>query len=125
MLYNILDTNVILRFLVGDNKEQQKMAIEWFKEAESGKREIVVPSIVIAEASFVLESFYKKSRTEIAFAMEVFLSQGWLKVENRKILTELWTWYRLGFHFVDSFLLSWSKADKYKILTFDKQILKK
>lgn len=124
MLYNILDTNVILRFLVGDNKEQQKQAIEWFKEAESGKREIFIPIIVIAEASFVLESFYKKSRTEIASAMEVFLSQSWLKVENRKILTELWVWYRLGFHFVDSFLLSWSKSDKYKILTFDQQILK-
>lgn len=125
MICNILDTNVILRFLVGDNKEQQKQAIEWLQEAEGGKREIVVPSIVIAEASFVLESFYKKSRTEIAEAMEVFLSQSWLKVENRKILTELWAWYRLGFHFVDSFLLSWSKSDKYKILTFDKEILKK
>ncbi len=124
MLYNILDTNVVLRFLVGDNKEQQKQAIEWFKEAENGKREIFIPAIVVAEASFVLESFYKKNKTEIAEAMEVFLSQSWLKVENKKILTGLWAWYRLGFHFVDSFLLSCSKSDKYKILTFDQQILK-
>ena len=125
MLYNILDTNVILRFLVGDNKEQQKLAIKWFKESESGKREIFVPSIVVAEASFVLETFYKKSRAEIAEALEVFLSQRWLKVEKREVLVGLWIWYRLGFHFVDSFLLSWSKINKYQVLTFDKQILKK
>ena len=33
MKKQILDTNVLLRFLVGDNEKQQKEARQWFKEA--------------------------------------------------------------------------------------------
>lgn len=118
----ILDTNVLLRYLVGDNPLQQKQAISWFFEGEEGKRKIIVKPIVIAEACFVLESFYKKTKKEITEAMEIFLTQKWLKIEDRAILLTIWPLYTKGLHFVDSYLLSWSKANKAEILTFDKKI---
>ncbi|MBM4177459.1 PIN domain-containing protein, partial [Candidatus Gribaldobacteria bacterium] len=82
----LLDTNVLLRFLVGDEKSQQKKAISWFKQAEKGKIKIIVTPIVIAESAFVLESFYKQSKAEIGNCFEVFLSQRWLQVESREAL---------------------------------------
>lgn len=121
---NILDTNVLVRFLVGDNKSQQEQAEEWFHEAETGERKITVKSIVVAEACFVLESFYKKSRKEIAQALQVFLSQRWLSVEDRDVLHNMWEWYLKNLHFVDSFLLSWMKINNATLLSFDKQALK-
>ena len=120
----ILDTNVLLRFLVGDNPTQQKQAELWFKEAESGKRKIIVVPLVIAEACFVLESFYKKQRQEIADSFEIFISQRWLQVESREVLSRLWPYYLEGFHFVDSFLLSWSEVHKSGLLTFDQELRK-
>ncbi len=118
----ILDTNVLLRFLVGDNKKQQRLAEEEFEKAQKEEFSIVVHPLVIAEACFVLESFYKKKREDIAPKMEVFLSQRWLKVVNRKELLGLWSYYLSGFHFVDSFLLTWAKDNGSILLTFDKKV---
>jgi len=125
MRKQILDTNVLLRFLVGDNEKQQKTASYWFKEAEQRKRKIVIIPLIIAEACFVLESFYKKQRKEIADTLEVFLAQRWLEVEQREVLLSLWLWYRQGLHFVDSFLLAWTQTHTGDILTFDQSLLKK
>ena len=122
---DILDTNVLLRFLVGDNKKQQQQAKKWFSQAEKGKREIIVKPLVVAEACFVLESFYHQERDKIANAFEIFLSQRWLKVDERETLLNLWSLYRQNLHFVDSFLLAWIKVNRGGILTFDQQMLKR
>lgn len=118
----ILDTNVLVRFFVGDNKKQQKIAEEEFEKARRGKSKIIVHPLVIAETCFVLESFYKKDRKDITSKMEVFLSQKWLKVINRKSLLGLWPHYLIGLHFVDSFLLTWAKNNKAAVLSFDKKL---
>lgn len=121
----LLDTNVLVRFLVGDIKEQQKQALVRFHQAKEGSIRIIITPLVIAETCFVLESFYKKERQKIADVLEVFLSQRWLKVEDREILLGLWKWYKQGRHFVDSFLLSKAEIQENKILTFDQQLKKK
>lgn len=121
---NIIDTNIILRYLVGDSEALHQKSSEIFKKAENGDLDILIKVVVVAETCFVLESFYKKSLDEIASAMEVLLSQKWLKVEDRKGLLGMWTNYRNKLHFVDSYLLSSAKENKYRILTFDKEIEK-
>jgi predicted nucleic-acid-binding protein len=125
MKQELLDTNVLLRFLVGDNKKQQRQAELWFQEAENRKRKIIVAPLIIAEAAFVLESFYKKGRGEIADSLELFTSQRWLQVENREVIIHVWPWYIKGLHFVDSFLLAWIEVHEGGILTFDQQLRKK
>ena len=120
----LVDTNVIARYLVGDIKIQQDQATQWFKEAENGKRQLAVYPLVIAETCFVLESFYQVPRADIAAKMEVFLSQRWLQVKNRPELLGLWPYYLKGYHFVDSYLISAARDQKGSILTFDKKLNK-
>lgn len=121
----LLDTNIILRYLVKDDESLFKKAEAIFKEGESGKRKLMVKVVVVAETCFVLESFYQKSRVDIAGAMEVLLSQKWLKVEDREPLLLMWNWYVDSLHFVDSYLLATSKLSGYKLITFDKKLEKK
>ena len=124
MIYSILDTNVLVRLLVGDNAIQHAQAERWVKEAESGDRKIVVTPIVIAETSFVLESFYRQARDKIADALEIFVSQRWLQTEEREVLLGIWQYYRQGLHFVDSYLRSWVDVNGGTILSFDKALNK-
>lgn len=124
-MINILDTNIILRYIVGDDKAQKIKARKVFLEAEKGKIKLQIKTVVIAEVCYVLESFYKKSKDEIADKMEVLLSAKWLKVEDRQPLLSMWQWYRENLHFVDSYLLACAKLGKSKILTFDKNLNKK
>jgi predicted nucleic acid-binding protein len=119
----LLDTNALLQFLVRDNEQQYRQASEWFQQAEHGTMKIVVLSIVIAEACFVLESFYKKSRKDIAEKMMVFVSQRWLQIPERVALATLWRDYEHGLHFVDSFLRAWVRHTGANMLTFDKRLL--
>lgn len=120
----ILDTNVLLRFLVGDNPGQKERAEKWFAEAETGKRKIIVVSLIVAETIFVLESFYKKSRADIVNALEIFLSQRWLQVEEREVLLTALSFYKQGAHFVDSYLRSLSQTRHASILSFDRGLKK-
>lgn len=123
-MINLLDTNIILRYLVGDSEILHKKAVSIFKKAEAGELKLLIKVVVVAESCFVLESFYKKSLEEIASSMEVLLSQKWIQIEDRKGLLGMWTNYRNRLHFVDSYLLSSAKVNKYKILTFDKELEK-
>lgn len=118
----ILDTNVLVRFLVGDHKEHQESAERWFTLAEKGTINIVIDPVVIAETAFVLESFYTLHRDHIASAMEVFLSQRWLDVREREALLDLWHYYREGLHFVDSYCLAWAQNAGASVLSFDKKV---
>lgn len=120
----IIDTNIILRYLVRDNETLYHQACGVLKKGESGRIKIIIKPLVIAECVFVLESFYKKDRVEIADAFKVLLSQKWLKVDERKIMLALWEKYLKKLHFVDSYLLAWTEVNKAKILSFDRQLLK-
>ncbi|MBU1085059.1 MAG: PIN domain-containing protein [Candidatus Beckwithbacteria bacterium] len=124
MREELLDTNIITRFFIGDVKAQHNKAEEIFREAKLGRRNLRLESLVVAEVCFVLESFYKRERQEIAQFLSVFSSQGWLRVRDKNIIQASWQWYLKGFHFVDSYLIAWSKVNKGKILTFDKKLSK-
>ncbi len=120
---SLLDTNVLVRFLVGDNAAQQKKAVEWFKSARDGERKIIVKPMVIAETVFVLESFYKLSREAITTALLPFLAIPVLVVEERNVLLHLWNDFLKGSHFVDAYLLASARSVNGEILTFDKDLL--
>ena len=124
-MINIIDTNIILRYIVGDDELQKIKARKVFLEAKKGKIKLQIKTVVISEVCYVLESFYKKSKDEIADKLETFLSAKWLKVEDRQPLLSMWQLYRENLHFVDSYLLACSKLNKSKILTFDKTLNKK
>lgn len=42
-----VDTNILVRFLVGDDEQQAKKAYNIFKKAESEKEELFVPFLVV------------------------------------------------------------------------------
>ncbi|NQV90440.1 PIN domain-containing protein [Candidatus Uhrbacteria bacterium] len=122
---SMIDTNVLIRFFVGDNKKQKEQAIVWFKEATKGERTIIITPIVVAETVFVLESFYKHSRKDIMASLLPFLAMPVLKVEERDLLLNLWEEYLNGLHFVDAYLLTSARRQSQELLTFDKQLLKR
>ncbi len=118
----LLDTNIIIRYLVKDHIEHFQQASIWFNQAKAGKIKMIIVPIVVAECCYVLESFYEVSRESIAQKMQVLLGQRWIQVENRKEINNLWQYYLKGLHFVDSYLLSSSSINQTKPLSFDKAV---
>jgi len=65
----IIDTNIIIRYLVGDGEDHAIKARQLFKNATDEKVVLVIPEIVFIEAVHVLRSHYKTDRGDIANAL--------------------------------------------------------
>jgi|SRR3989344_3199527 len=120
----LLDTNVLVRFLIGDVPDQRIQAKRWLEEAKSGKRKIFITNLVVAEAVFVLRRSYKMAFPWISEALKALVNEHWLQVENRELLNTALGFLADGKHFVDSYLLAMNRTLGYGILTFDKKFKK-
>ncbi len=122
--FQYLDTNVVVRYLLGDVPALQKKAEEIFRSAENGEIRLTFNSVVVAELVFVLESYYKKSREDIVLPLKVLISQRWIQVPEREVLNNVWAMYLSGLHFVDAYLLACAKINQGVVVSFDKELLK-
>ncbi len=65
----IIDTNIIIRYLVGDGADHALQARNLFQSATDGKVILIIPEIVFIEVVHVLKSYYKINKHEIANAL--------------------------------------------------------
>jgi len=121
----IADTNVYLRFLLDDVKEQVEVSEKLFRKASQKRIEIVVPQIVVFEIQFALDKYYGFSRGDMVEKIETILSADFLKVEERSVFLKCLTIYKENkISFVDSFLSAKAHAGKMELFSFDKKLVK-
>ena len=61
-----VDANVLLRFLTGEPPQLAERALRLIQRAEQGEITLRLSPIVVAEVVWVLSSFYRYSRAQIA-----------------------------------------------------------
>ena len=83
-----IDTNILIRFLTGDDEQQSKKVYSIFKKAESEKKELFVPLLVFFEMIWVLESVYDIARTEILDSISDLLLMPILKFDHKSVLQQ-------------------------------------
>jgi predicted nucleic-acid-binding protein len=86
---NAIDTNILIRFLTGDDDAQAKKVYSLFKQAEAERKELFVPLVVALEMIWVLESVYDISRTQIIETINDLLSMPVLAFEKAAVLQQL------------------------------------
>ena len=121
-----IDTNILIRFLIGDDELQAKRVYNIFKKAESEKNELFVPLLVILELIWVLESVYEISRTEILDSISELILMPILKFEHQSALQQF-THSAQGnkYDLSDLIIAHSAKARGCEtVMTFDKKISK-
>ncbi|MEE0874331.1 MAG: PIN domain-containing protein [Ruminococcus sp.] len=114
----ILDTNMILRYLLNDNAEMAEYA-ENLIENETAE----VTTEVIAEVVYVLKGVYHLERNVIVNVLISFL--GNVTCQNSEVLhLALKTYGEVNLDFVDCVLYAYHKANGAEIATFDKKLIK-
>ncbi|MCI5180669.1 MAG: PIN domain-containing protein [Candidatus Electrothrix sp. AW3_4] len=83
-----IDTNILVRFLVGDDEQQAQNVYTIFKDAERNKEELFVPLPVVLELMWVLESVYAIKRKSIIEALRELLLMPILKFEHQSGLQQ-------------------------------------
>ncbi len=105
-----LDTNVLVRFLVGDDRAQRARAARFIRTECSQDDPCFINRIVLCELVWVLESSYGYRRDRIAAALNQVLRARQLHIEN---LAEAWTAlreYESGADFADSLIAAINRA---------------
>ncbi|MCB1193605.1 MAG: PIN domain-containing protein [Leptospiraceae bacterium] len=116
----IVDANIILRFLLDDIQEQADEASKIFQE-----NHVYVLVEVLAEVIYVMEKIYKMDRLEISNTISQFISYNNILVDNKDIVeVALNTYQEKKIDFIDSILYGYSVCRKAKIHTFDKKLEK-
>ena len=91
-----LDTNVLVRYLTGDPPDQARRATRYLEEADL----LLLPDLIVAEVVYVLESYYKLARLQIAETLRSILAFRAIRVVDSALLhrvVELYEVHRLDF----------------------------
>ena len=124
MVY-LLDTNIIIRFLVGDNEEHLAKSTQYFEQIELGSMEVEILSDVLMEAFFVLTKFYKLPKIEVISDLKTILSFEGVVNKDKVILFEtLSIIENKNIDFVDALICAKCKFQNYDKLSFDKDLSK-
>ena len=100
-----IDANVILRYLTKDPPKMAEAALKTFRDAKNGKVFLLVTNLTLAEVVWVLESFYRYSKNQIAETLTEFLLCDGLEVESLDLLIEALVLYQeKNLDFADAFL---------------------
>ncbi len=124
MVY-LLDTNVIIRFLVGDHEEHLEKSRQIFKEIEMAKLQVEILEGVVMEAFFVLTKFYKLPKNDVIDDLKSILNMNGVINQNKTILYEaLNIIENKNIDFVDALICAKSKLQGFGKLSFDEDVKK-
>jgi len=102
-----IDTNLILRFVLGDHPTLSPKAKDIISQIESKKIKAYLPEVVVAEVVYVLTKFYKYSRDDASAKILPILSIDNLKLDYKEIYPQAFKLFvSKNISFVDSYSLA-------------------
>lgn len=130
MKTNLLDTNVIIRYLVEDPDKIQKKfkgVFTFFPKVERGEIKIELCELVLFEAFFVLTKLYEVPQEEAADKLSAIVSfKGVIMHDKQLIISCLRILQTENIDLVDAYLLAFAKKKNIKrIYSFDRDLSKR
>ena len=122
----VIDTNLLVRYLTEDDPDKAQLVEALLIKAGKGEIKIVIPSVIIAELIWVLESYYKMETGEISQLVGSILNTPGIDTQDKNILREALKIYEnKGTDFVDAWIVEFARERNIKtIYTFDKKHFK-
>ena len=116
----LVDTNIILRFLL---KDHPKLSAE--AKAIILDNTIMLDPVVVAETVWVLSSVYQHERETITAILADFIAQDAIQTPQKRVLLEALRLYgTTSFAYVDCWLLVTAKASAVQLVSQDKKLAK-
>jgi predicted nucleic acid-binding protein len=117
-----IDTNVIVRHLTGDPPDQAERATKLL--AAAGPGELRLADLVLAEVVYVLESFYKVPRAQVAEYARAVVAFPAIRVDDPAMLMRAIQVYEKDrLDFADAYLVAVAERSGVGVVvSFDKAI---
>lgn len=115
-----VDTNILLRHLTGDPPDLAARATEYLRSAER----LLLADLIVAETVYVLESFYRAPREQVAEAMRSLIAFDSIDCVDPALLLRAIQVYELDrIDFADSYLVACAESSAIRqVVSFDRSI---
>jgi predicted nucleic-acid-binding protein len=114
-----VDTNVVVRLLVGDDPAQAQRAARVFEEGD-----IFLAKTVVLETEWVLRYAYGLAPGQIVAALRKLFGLAGMTLEDAATVAEALIWHERGLDFGDALHAASSRrADRFA--TFDRDLVKR
>jgi len=121
-----IDANVIVRYLTGDDRAQSPAATALFRAASAGRVSLIIPTTILQETVYVLETFYAGTPATIAPKLMYLLSLTGVTCPDARWVLDGIQWYRAkNADFGDALLCAYARHHDCEVNTFDKELIKK
>lgn len=119
----VIDTNLLVRYLINDDQKKAAAVDNLLDKAIKGEVRIIVPSVVIAELVWVLESFYQLEADTILELVEAIVNTSGIDVTDKStVVSALRLYKNRNIDFIDAWIIEFAKERCIKtIYTFDKK----
>ena len=114
----VVDTNVVVRILVDDDRAQAERAAALLTEGE-----VLVLKTVLLESEWVLRSVYRLRRRRIASALRGLLGLPGVTVEDPSAVARALDWLDQGMDLADALHLA-SSPPGATFVTFDRALVR-
>jgi predicted nucleic-acid-binding protein len=122
----VIDTNLLVRYLTEDDAAKANDVRRLLVRAGKGEVRLLVPSVVIAELVWVLQSYYKLERQEIGPLLHAILHTRGLEVGDKSVVADAVAIYlETAMDFIDAWVVAYARAaDVRSLYTFDRKHFK-
>jgi len=118
----LIDTNVILRYLLGDHPEFSPKAEAFMGNISEGTKKAEIFDVVIVECIYVMEKYYQIPKSEISLKLSGILNfSGIVNSDRSEILEALLKYDSTNIDIVDCILAAHSSPEKV-VISFDKDM---
>lgn len=124
----LIDANVIIRLLIGDDVPQKQRAERFFLGLEKKAGKGVVSLQVLGEVLWILEKYYALDRKLFVPSIAQLLANRsfeMLEVKKEFVLDVLREYMLTRLDFADLYLAHTCQQSELKLVTFDKQLAKR
>ena len=80
---HLIDTNVVLRYLIGDDPANAARAADLMGRVERAETVIIIPDVVVAETVWTLESYHTSAGTGSSLARPATARRMRIKASDR------------------------------------------
>lgn len=121
----LLDTNVLVRFLVRDDPRQFARAAALFQQTADGRCELIVTHILLAETIWVLTSprLYDVPRADVADRLASLVVQPGVRCADAPVVLDALARFKATpCSFFDCYLAATAAATGDRVASFDKDL---
>ena len=125
-MVSLIDTNVIVRFLVKDNEEQFVISKDIFNQIQLGTLKVEILSEVLMEVLFVMIKVYKIPKSMIIDKLKsILLLDGVVNNDKAIYVDTLNLMQNKNIDYVDALICTKNVLQGYGKISFDKDVMKK